>query len=423
MGSGRVKVVCGDSRGIDSVWVQMAGSRKPTAIVTSPPYAHLKDYGSSKQIGYGQTYAAYLDDMDDVFRGLAKISSPATSMWLVVDTFREVDRSSGVWTLRHLPADLSQVAKEHGWIARDVIIWEKDRTLPWSTAGRLRNSFEYVLLFVRSASFAYHIDRIREPIRQDGWWHRWPERHNPGGSVPTNVWRIPIPIQGSWRRDASHACPLPPELVRRLVDLSTEPGDAVLDPFAGTGVVPTMAADMGRDAFGVDLSRESVEQFQANRLTVLAAVARGNDDGSVAPEDVIQARRLKLAGKTFAMLRDAGVGPLLADVRDSRSQTELRADMDLALIYETGSPRPDAAQVAKCWEKAPLSKFGLDVRFRILATSTWMRQQGGRTLYEPAGRGFYKMRLTTDLSETRRRAISRKSPFVVCSDPPQAYVF
>jgi hypothetical protein len=206
------------------------------------------------------------------------------------------------------------------------------------------------------------------------------------------------------------------------VDLSSEPGDAVLDPFAGTGVVLSIAADMGRDAFGVDLCSDSVERFEANRRTVLAAIGREGDDGRIAPADVIQARRLKLAAKTAGMLRDVGVGPLLVDVRDPRSETTLRAGMDLTLVYEAGSKRPNAAQIGACWEKPPLSKFGLNVEYSIVATSTWMRRQGDRVLYEPFGRSFYRMRLAADLHGMKERAMCRKSPFVVCSDPPPAYI-
>ncbi|MDZ7734535.1 MAG: site-specific DNA-methyltransferase [Acidimicrobiia bacterium] len=211
----------GDARDIDRVWRDLAGRRSPTAIITSPPYGSLKDYGVHGQIGHGQSYAEFLDDMDDVLKGLTKIALRVDDSSVVVDTFRQADPLSDVWSLQQVPGDLSHVAREHGWIARDVIIWQKDRTLPWSGNGRLRNSFEYVLMFVRGSGFRYNIDAIRDPVRSDGYWKRWPERHHPAGSVPANVWSIPIPVQGSWRKDASHVCPLPRELVRRLVLLAS----------------------------------------------------------------------------------------------------------------------------------------------------------------------------------------------------------
>lgn len=420
---GHLRLQCGDCREIDSLWTEMADKRTPAAIITSPPYGNLKDYGTKGQIGYGQSYAEYLRDMDDVFKGLGKISSARTTLWLIVDTFRENDPATGVWTLRQVPLDLSNLAQHHEWIARDVVIWEKDRTLPWSGPGRLRNSFEYVLMFVRGPDFTYNIDQVRRPVRKDGWWERWPERHHPSGSVPTNVWTIPIPIQGSWRTDAEHACPLPPELVRRLVVLSSNPGDAILDPFAGTGTVLSVGADLGRDAYGVDLSYESIQRFEINQGNVRNATERIDTSNDVPPGDVIQARRIKFASRLLAVLNRAGFDPLLAEVQDGRSETALRARLHLTLVFEPGQPRPTMDELIALWEKPPLSKFGLDVDPIMISSATWLRVADAASLYEPTGRGFWRVRRVRALAETRRRALAQESPFVVCRDAPSAFIF
>jgi 2-polyprenyl-3-methyl-5-hydroxy-6-metoxy-1,4-benzoquinol methylase len=47
------------------------------------------------------------------------------------------------------------------------------------------------------------------------------------------------------------ACP--EGYVRALVGLNSDPGDVVLDCFTGTGVIPRVAAKMGRRAIGLDL--------------------------------------------------------------------------------------------------------------------------------------------------------------------------
>ena len=36
--------------------------------VTSPPYFDMKDYGYENQIGFGQSYEKYLDDLGLVFK-------------------------------------------------------------------------------------------------------------------------------------------------------------------------------------------------------------------------------------------------------------------------------------------------------------------------------------------------------------------
>jgi DNA methylase len=54
--------------------------------------------------------------------------------------------------------------------------------------------------------------------------------------------------------NAGHPCPLPYELAERLVLATTEPGDLVCDPFAGSGTVLLAALRNGRRAIGFELS-------------------------------------------------------------------------------------------------------------------------------------------------------------------------
>lgn len=414
--------VQGDAREIEPLWRASVGQRAPTAIVTSPPYGNLKDYGISNQIGYGQTYAEFLEDMDDVLKGLTKISAESTTLWLVVDTFRQADALSDVWSLQQVPGDLSRLAADYGWSARDVIVWQKDRTLPWSGRGRLRNSFEYILMFVRGSQCVYNVDQIREPVRPDGFWKKWPERHHPAGSVPTNVWSIPIPVQGSWRNDSSHVCPLPPELVRRLVLLSSNPGDAVLDPFAGSGTVLTVAAELGRDAFGVDLSSECILQYEAHRASTLLLLNQNVRNNVVPPQDVIQARRIKFGNILLKNLAEEGFRIPLAEVTNRSVSMELRADLNLTLVFEPGQKRPTSEALFACAQRGGLSKFGLDLMPRMISTATWVRSSQQDPLYEPRGRGFWRLRPAPSRAETVGRAIERGGPYVVCSHPPAAYV-
>ena len=54
--------------------------------VTSPPYWDLKDYGSESQIGYGQKYDQYLDDLGKVFDYIYDITKKRGSLWIISDT-------------------------------------------------------------------------------------------------------------------------------------------------------------------------------------------------------------------------------------------------------------------------------------------------------------------------------------------------
>jgi len=58
----------------------------------------------------------------------------------------------------------------------------------------------------------------------------------------------------SQARERNHICPLPLDIVERAIRLYSNPGDVVLDPFAGLFTVPFVAIQMGRYAHGIELS-------------------------------------------------------------------------------------------------------------------------------------------------------------------------
>lgn len=61
------------------------------------------------------------------------------------------------------------------------------------------------------------------------------------------------------KKDNPHPCPIPYELARRIVLSTTEPGDLVCDPFAGSGTVLLAAKDAGRRFMGCDMDKSYVD--------------------------------------------------------------------------------------------------------------------------------------------------------------------
>lgn len=57
------------------------------------------------------------------------------------------------------------------------------------------------------------------------------------------------------RRQVNHTCPLPLDVVQRTIELYSNRGDVVLDPFAGIFTVPYCAIKAGRIGHGVELSQ------------------------------------------------------------------------------------------------------------------------------------------------------------------------
>lgn len=64
-----------------------------------------------------------------------------------------------------------------------------------------------------------------------------------------------------WRRDGKdipkiHPTQKPVNLLKRLIEIFTDPGDVVIDPCAGSASTLRAAYEMGRDAYGFEIDRE-----------------------------------------------------------------------------------------------------------------------------------------------------------------------
>ena len=74
--------------------------------------------------------------------------------------------------------------------------------------------------------------------------------------------------------DERHICPLQLGVIRRCIDLWSNPGDTVLSPFAGIGSEGFCAVEMGRRFVGVELKESYYKQAVAN---LAAATQRPGD--------------------------------------------------------------------------------------------------------------------------------------------------
>lgn len=72
--------------------------------------------------------------------------------------------------------------------------------------------------------------------------------------------------------------PKPERLLERIIHIATNPGDIVLDVFAGSGTTAAVAHKMGRRWVTAELLSDTVEKFTLPRLT---KVVRGEDPGGI----------------------------------------------------------------------------------------------------------------------------------------------
>jgi len=78
------------------------------------------------------------------------------------------------------------------------------------------------------------------------------DQMHPFGALVSDVWTDIYRIRHNVRRD-EHPCQLPIHLLERIVLMSTDPGDVVLDPFSGTGTTAIAAKTLGRHYIGLEL--------------------------------------------------------------------------------------------------------------------------------------------------------------------------
>lgn len=72
--------------------------------------------------------------------------------------------------------------------------------------------------------------------------------------------------------------PKPERLLRKIIEISTDPGDLVLDSFLGSGTTAAVAHKMGRRWIGIEREAQTVDSYAEPRLS---KVVRGGDPGGV----------------------------------------------------------------------------------------------------------------------------------------------
>lgn len=76
--------------------------------------------------------------------------------------------------------------------------------------------------------------------------------------IPGNVWYFPR-VRYRMAEYEEHPSQKPEELLERIVRASSNPGDTILDPFAGTFTVSAVGQRLGRKTIGIELQEEYVK--------------------------------------------------------------------------------------------------------------------------------------------------------------------
>ncbi|MGA3068110.1 MAG: site-specific DNA-methyltransferase [Tepidisphaeraceae bacterium] len=173
--------------------------------------------------------------------------SPAGSIFVVIDAN---------WCGR-----FDSILRELGLHFRNVIAWWEH--FPQDRKSNLPAAARFVLYFTRSPKrFTWNWEDAAVPTRRsiiDD------QRRAIDVTCPHNVW--PINRQTGNGGDAvpyeKHPPQLPAKLLQTIIKLASNPGDFVLDPFAGNGTTIKAALELGRRAQGIERSPLYAKQAAA----------------------------------------------------------------------------------------------------------------------------------------------------------------
>jgi len=473
----RFGMYIGDSRRFNQVLAQQfpddVDGNIVDVTVTSPPYADKKNYEADEdtQIGFGQSYSDYLEDLRSVYRQVYDVTKDSGTLWVVANTIKKDQR------IVNIPFDIADIcenlngvewcqqcndrlvknretgelycencgwtydAPDDSWRLQEVVVWDKERALPWSRKGQFRNVFEYILCFSKTKEFKFALDdiRIADPDEFKQWWVNYPERYNPRGKVPDNIWEMVTPTQGSWGDgDIDHPAPFPPEMVERIVNLTTDEGDVVFDPFAGSGTVLAQSEAMGRNPIGFELGEVYSEMYLDVRDRILGNWAERIEQGETLERQqerlesiICRLRQLNYPREMTRRIRkDVGadsLGELSINTgfqlshevvnREKFEADHLFMEDDLYWVVDeemSGKRIEDIEQSAeKVADEAPCSKFGIVANIEVLRTSEmtellesdeWAKQWGDVSFYLYANDTQNRYERTLSAQEWMQRA-------------------
>lgn len=211
-------------------------------IITSPPYWNLKDYNHPDQIGYGETYEKYQERLDKVWSECKRVLDDTGTMWIVVDK---------LWRKRrivHIPFHIAQHCQKIGFYLKDILIWNKPTAIAGMYKRNLLNKHESVIFLSKNKNdYKLNLDKMELS-----------KQHDFNEGKLTDLWRFVVKA-GSLRKTPDHKAPFPIELIERIIGLSTDRGDIIIDPFLGSGTTLCVALSMNRRCIGYEINPDFKE--------------------------------------------------------------------------------------------------------------------------------------------------------------------
>ena len=236
------KIIHGDCIGV----MQDIPSDSIDVTFADPPFNLKKKYGTYKD---KKETDDYLNWCRQWIHEMVRITKPSGSIFV---------HNIPKWLL-YYAGFLNEVADFRHWIAWDA---------PTSPMGKTLQPSHYGILFYAKNQQENKFYEIRYPHRRCRKCEYLLKDYggkkkilHPFGPLVSDNWSDIHRIRHNKHRDP-HPCQLPVHLLERLILMSTDEGDIVLDPFMGTGTTAVAAARLGRKVIGIDLDPQYVEITQ-----------------------------------------------------------------------------------------------------------------------------------------------------------------
>ena len=112
------------------------------------------------------------------------------------------------------------------------------------------------------------------------------------GRIHDNLWVDIFPVNSQAKERLNYPTQKPVALLERIIQASSNPGDVVLDPFAGCGTAVAAAQKLGRRWIGIDITHLSIALLKYRMKDMFALEAKRDYSVIGEPEDVASARAL-----------------------------------------------------------------------------------------------------------------------------------
>lgn len=205
-------------------------------ICTDPPYNLGKDYGNNIDWKQWHEYEKFTLD------------------WLA-ESKRILKNDGSIYVFMGVKfiARLFLILQDLGFHFNGWITWHYTQGMGRKKGFSPRH--EDILYFTKSDNFTFNLDDIRIPQKY------FRERNNMSGANPGDVWEFSH-IHYSNPERAGHPTQKPEALMKRIILASSNKGDLVVDPFAGSGTTCVVSNFLGRKWIGFDINPEYINMSE-----------------------------------------------------------------------------------------------------------------------------------------------------------------